>query len=102
MFSDRAIPDTLGYARLIGLRDTRVMESACRRYRYAPLVFLAPPWKEIYETDTERKQDFTEAERTFDVVADVYRQCGYELLELPKLPPPARARFLLDRLNLAV
>jgi predicted ATPase len=99
MFCDRGIPDTLAYARLIGLSDGDVIDRACRHYRYAPLVFLAPPWREIYETDSERKQDFPEAERTFIVVAEVYRQCGYELLEIPKLPPVARARFLLEQLQ---
>jgi predicted ATPase len=63
-FADRGIPDTLGYARLIGLRDRRAIERACRRYRYAPTVFLAPPWSDIYQTDGERKQDFAEALRT--------------------------------------
>ena len=48
MFSDRGIPDTLCYARLIGLCDDGFIQDACRRFRYAPLVFLAPPWKEIY------------------------------------------------------
>jgi len=99
MLSDRGIPDALGYARLIGLRETAAIENACRRYRYAPLVFLAPPWREIYEMDSERKQDFAEAERTFAVVAAVYREFGYELMELPKLPPPARARFILEQLQ---
>ena len=47
MFSDRGIPDTLCYARLIGLRDMGPIESACHRFRYARTVFLAPPWKEI-------------------------------------------------------
>lgn len=102
MFSDRGIPDTLGFARLIGLRKTKAIESACRHYRYAPRVFLAPPWKEIYETDSERKQDFCEAERTFEVVSGVYLQSGYELLQLPKLGPSARAHFVLDQLNLTV
>jgi predicted ATPase len=53
MFSDRGIPDTLCYARLTGLRETSLIESACVHYRYAPTVFLAPPWKEIYQTDNE-------------------------------------------------
>jgi len=97
MFSDRGIPDTLGYARLIGLHDTGAIESACRSYRYAPLVFLAPAWKEIYETDRERKQDFAEAERTFTAVAQAYREFGYELVELPRLPPLDRARYVIER-----
>jgi predicted ATPase len=67
MFADRGLPDTLGYARLVGLTNESLLQAihaACMQYRYASLVFLAPPWKEIYKTDDERKQDFEEAERT--------------------------------------
>jgi predicted ATPase len=98
MFADRGIPDTLCYARLIGLRDDEAIQIACRRYRYAPLVFLAPPWKEIYETDSERKQDFAEAEQTYEQLIEVYLQCDYGLSELPRLPPAARAQFILRQL----
>ena len=98
-FSDRGIPDTLCYARLIGLRDNGPIETACREYRYAPVVFLAPPGREIYETDRERKQDFAEAERTYAQLAEVYRDCGYELAVLPRLPPPARAEFILTLIS---
>ena len=100
LLADRGIPDTLGYARLIGLPDTHWIEAACRQYRYAPLVFLAPPWREIYETDGERKQDFAEAEWTYEVVKNVYRECGYETVVLPKAPPTERARFILKHLQL--
>ncbi|WP_321477403.1 AAA family ATPase [uncultured Paludibaculum sp.] len=102
VFADRGIPDTLGYARLIGLPGTEAIEDACRRYRYSPLVFIAPPWREIYCKDTERKQDFAEAERTFEVVAGAYRGCGYHLLELPLDSPSARAGFILERLQSAL
>jgi predicted ATPase len=101
IFSDRGIPDTLCYARLIGLADVQSIQDACRRYRYAPIVFLAPPWKEIYQTDSERKQDFPEAERTFEKMIEVYRDCGYALSLLPKTAPAARAQFILERFNLA-
>lgn len=101
MFSDRGIPDTLCYARLIGLRDTAPIETACHRFRYARRVFLAPPWKEIYRTDSERKQDFEEAVRTYELLVEVYRECGYELVELPRLAAAARARFIVERLGLA-
>jgi len=102
MFSDRGIPDTLGYARLIALREQELMQdtlAACRQYRYAPVVFLAPPWKEIYETDGERKQDFAESERTFEQITEAYRDCGYELLPLPRTTPAARARFILQQIK---
>jgi predicted ATPase len=99
VFFDRGIPDTLGYARLIGLDETQFIELACRQYRYAPLVFLAPPWQEIYMHDAERKQDFTEAERTFEQLRNVYRECGYDVLEIPRAPAPARAQFVHERLH---
>jgi predicted ATPase len=100
-FSDRGIPDTLCYARLISLLDTSRIESACRNYRYASVVFLAPPWKEIYKTDGERKQDFAEAMHTYEQMTKVYQDCGYELCILPKTTPVARAEFVLKRLRLA-
>jgi predicted ATPase len=98
-FSDRGIPDTLCYARLIGLADQESILDACRQYRYAPVVFLAPPWKEIYETDNERKQDFAEAERTFEQMVQVYRECGYAIAVLPKAKTAARADFILKQIH---
>lgn len=94
MLLDRGLPDTLGYARLIGLAHTALIEAACRAYRYAPLVFIAPPWEEIYRTDSERKQDFAEAVRTFETLSAVYRDCGYRLVEVPRAEPEARAEFV--------
>ncbi len=99
MFSDRGMPDTLAYARLIGLADVASIERACRRYRYAHLVFLAPPWQEIYTTDRERKQDFAEAVRTYKVIGEVYRELRYELCEIPKLSPRGRADFVLQQIT---
>jgi predicted ATPase len=101
-FSDRGIPDTLCYARLIGLANQNSILDACQRFRYAPVVFLAPPWKEIYETDSERKQDFAEAETTFEQMVQVYTECGYTISELPKARPPARADFVLEQIDLAI
>ncbi|HUE23672.1 MAG TPA: AAA family ATPase [Bryobacteraceae bacterium] len=61
---------------------------------------LAPPWKEIYETDSERRQDFGEAERTYDRMVEVYGEYGYRTIELPKLTASARAKFILERIQL--
>jgi predicted ATPase len=99
-FSDRGIPDTLCYARLIGLANQKPILDACWHFRYAPIVFLAPPWREIYETDGERKQDFAEAEATFEQMVLVYRECGYAISELPKAKPQVRADFILQQIQL--
>ena len=99
LFGDRGIPDTLCYARLIHQDETGYIEQACRQYRYAAQVFLALPWEEIYQTDSERKQDFREAVRTYRLMEEVYRECGYETNELPKAAPAERAQFILERLQ---
>jgi predicted ATPase len=99
-FCDRGIPDTLSYARLIGLKDDKDIRLACREYRYALKVFLAPPWKEIYVTDRERKQDFEEAVKTTEIMKKVYTELKYELVELPKSMVSDRADFILKKLGL--
>jgi predicted ATPase len=101
IFFDRGIPDTLGYARLIGIQNDGPIRDACLQYRYAPTVFVAPAWREIYQTDSERKQDFAEAEKTFTVICETYRDCGYEVVVLPKTSPAERAKFILGELALA-
>lgn len=97
-FSDRGIPDTLGYALMIGLSQLAPIRSACAEYRYAPIVFHAPAWREIYTTDTERKQDFAEAERTSEQIAQIYRECGYNVVEIPRLAQAARADYIVKQL----
>ncbi len=101
IFFDRGIPDTLGYARLIGLRDDQFIRSACDQYRYESMVFLAPAWKEIYETDSERKQDFAEAVRTCALLGQIYLECGYEVLEIPRTPAQERAEFIVKHVQKA-
>ena len=97
-FADRGIPDTLCYARLIGSPQEHQIRAACDRYRYASLVFMAPAWLEIYATDSERKQDFVEAERTAELMRAIYEECGYHVVELPKATPEERADFMLNQL----
>jgi predicted ATPase len=99
-FSDRGIPDSLSYAHLIGLADKEFLQKACDEYRYASRVFIAPPWEEIYQTDSERKQDFDEAVRTWQQISQTYQECGYTLIELPKTKPELRAEFILEQLKL--
>ncbi len=98
-FADRGLPDTLAYARLIGLNGIGRIQRAGRRYRYAPFAFVAPPWEAIYQTDSERKQAYEEVSRTHDHLVETYRACGYELIELPRMPPADRAEFMLATLR---
>ncbi|HKU15501.1 MAG TPA: AAA family ATPase [Steroidobacteraceae bacterium] len=99
VFFDRGIPDVLGYLRLLRLSVPAHIESAAKRYRYNRRAFIAPPWREIYTHDTERKQTFDEAVRTYDALTHTYRSQGYELVLLPQVPLQERAQFVLDRIG---
>lgn len=95
VFFDRGLPDTIGYLRLEGLEVPAWMEEEAWRLRYNSRVFIAPPWKEIYGRDEERRQSWEVAVRTHDVVARTYADFGYELVELPRASVFGRAEFVI-------
>lgn len=99
LFFDRGIPDTSAYERLIGLAYNEALETAVREYRYNKTVFILPPWKEIYQTDTERKQDFREAVDTYHIMRATYKEAGYSLITLPPASVEERAEFVLSKLS---
>jgi predicted ATPase len=98
VFFDRGAPDVIGYLRLCGLPVPFEARAAGRLFRYDSLVFIAPPWPEIFAGDAERRQDFAEAARTYEAMAEVYPELGYTLVELPRVSIGARADFVLERL----
>ena len=54
------------------------MKRAASKYRYHKKVFVFPPWREIYITDSERKQDWDEIVLTDDTLRQTYSQYDYE------------------------
>lgn len=96
IFFDRGIPDTLAYAYLIKLKIFPELTEAIRSYRYNPIAFVLPPWKEIYQTDSERKQTFEEAIEIYSTLEKTYTECEYQLVEVPKTDVKERADFILS------
>ncbi len=99
VFFDRGVPDVMGYLRLTGLEVPPHVTEAVQQFRYHSNVLIAPPWLEIFENDAERKQTFKEAVRTYEVMVNTYRDCGYQLLELPRATVPERVAFVMDQLR---
>lgn len=99
VFFDRGVPDVLGYLRLIGETIPVRMERAAKQFRYNRRVLIVPPWQEIFHQDRERKQDFAEAVRTYDVMIATYSELGYELVEIPRVPVAERMQFVIDHIR---
>jgi predicted ATPase len=99
IFFDRGILDTLSYTRLINLNITEEMNSDAKHYRYNKKVFILPPWVEIYETDSERKQSWEEAVQTYEMIINTYKEYNYEILEVPQTPINKRVDFILENIK---
>ena len=75
------------------------MEEEAWRLRYNARVFIAPPWKEIYGRDDERRQSWEVAVRTYQIMAEIYSEMGYELVELPRTSVTQRAEFVVAEMS---
>lgn len=99
-FFDRGIPDTYAYECLMNFDDDdENLKLIVNKYRYNKIVFILPPWEEIYKMDNERKQDFQLAKETYNVIKDTYECLNYDLIEVPCLAPTERADFIKNTLN---
>ena len=92
---DRGVPDVLGYLRLCNLPIPAHIEKAAQVFRYHRRVFIAPPWREIFAHDTERKQSFEEAVATYEAMKETYSALGYTLIPLPLGSVEERVQFVL-------
>ena len=90
---DRGVPDVLGYLRLSGLSIPAYVERAAQVFRYNRRVFIAPPWRDIFQIDAERKQSFKEAQATYEAMIESYSDLGYELIQLPLISVEERVNF---------
>jgi predicted ATPase len=98
LFFDRGIPDSITYAEIIQSKQLERLEPEARNFRYNPKVFFLQPWKAIYETDTERKQNWEEAVESAELNASTYRRLGYTIIEVPNGTVSERADFVLKNL----
>ena len=92
VFFDRGITDSYGAQ---GVAPWPEFLEAIRSRRYNARVFVFPPWREIYETDAERRQDWAEAEATFDKIMRAFPEMGYAPVVVPIGEVAARADFVL-------
>jgi predicted ATPase len=96
VFFDRGLIDAA--AALQHLTREPALDGIGSLHRYHRRVFLAPPWPEIYATDSERRHDLDAAIAEYDRLSITYPSLGYEIIALPKVGVSERADFILDTL----
>ncbi|VAW00526.1 hypothetical protein MNBD_ALPHA04-2346 [hydrothermal vent metagenome] len=95
---DRGFADNAGFLDLMGLTKPKGLDEACCNMRYNGPIFVAPLWREIYQMDSDRIQDWEEAKATHIAVCAAWKQYGYDFVELPKADVGERENFVRQRM----
>ncbi|WLD96127.1 AAA family ATPase [Agrobacterium leguminum] len=95
VFFDRGLIDAASALRHVS--GDAFIETLRVAHRYNRLVFLTPPWPEIYRGDSERKHGFDAAVEEYERLLRDYDELGYDISVLPKSGIEERADFILTR-----
>lgn len=67
--------------------------------RYNRLVFVTPPWPEIYENDGERRHNLAAAVSEYDRLLLAFGKLNYDVIALPRIAISERADFILNMVS---
>jgi len=98
-FFDRGTPDVLAYMDYFKQPYYESFRNVCKTTMYDK-IFILPPWKEIYITDNERLETFSEAKQLHEHLLHSYKEFGYEPISIPKTTVAKRISFILKELKL--
>ena len=99
VFFDRSMIDAVTAAETTKSPVPSCYYRAIDRCRYAPVVFLAPPWEELFLSDRERQHGFEAAVGEYERLAEAYPHHGYLPVILPKIRVTERADFIEQELK---
>lgn len=95
VYIDRGIPDISAYLDYSNQDYPAVFTDANQKYTYHK-IFHFPIWEDIFESDNERYESLEEAKKIDIHLQTTYKNLGYNLIEVPKLPIALRAEFILQ------
>ncbi len=96
-FYDRSALDAVVWFLRTGRALPEDFTDVVTRLRYAPTVFLVPPWPEIYRRDDARQHGLEEALAEYHALCDRLPDLGYRVEIVPKRPVPERADWIEAR-----
>ncbi len=99
IFFDRGIPDVNAYLLYSNQPVPDEFKEIARKHPYDRLVFVMPPWEEIYTTDAERYESFNQAQLIHNKLVNYYKELGYFLIFVPFGPVDKRIDYILDSIR---
>ena len=94
VFFDRSVIDNIAGIERLRVPIPVYFPRTLVQYRYAPRVFMVPPWREIFAQDAERRHSYAEAEQEFYGLQQAYKANHYEVILIPKLSVHEREDFI--------
>jgi len=98
VFFDRSVLDALCWVNQLRPLTDSELNKWLSTYQYGSKVFVLPPWRAIYTNDDERDHTFEHAESVHGATQEWYRRCGYQLIEVPRVPVAERCNYVLETL----
>lgn len=96
IFFDRCFLEGIAYYQTLKIDK---YDYAIHELRYYPVIFIVPPWQEIYREDEERKHSFNDAVAAYNRDLTFYVQSGYQLIEIPKVNVKERVQFIIQQIK---
>ena len=99
VFFDRGIVDAVSF--LVEQHAISLAEAAAyvRSFPYNKVVLLMPPWEDIYRTDSERDQTFSESVHVCERLRESYARWDCETIEVPRTAIDQRVNFVLETVD---
>ena len=98
VFFDRGVVDA---AVALAHATGKPLEALADQPPYHRLVFLTPPWPEIYVRDDARQHGLDAAVQEYERLVEAWPRLGFEVRILPRAPVAERADWLLAALGSA-
>lgn len=96
LFFDRSFVESLHYVFHYNKKVYEECKNLLISCRFNQNVFILPPWKEIYKTDSERDQTFEEAVIVHENLYSWYEEAGYNLIYIPEGNLEERSNFVVS------
>ncbi|WP_010523517.1 AAA family ATPase [Aquimarina agarivorans] len=93
-FYDRGLHDVVAYMNYANQSVPTNFSSICMKNKY-DLVFLLPPWNEIYTQDQERYETYEQAKSVYQFLKNTYSNYGHYIIEVPFGTVADRISFIL-------
>ena|SRR3990167_10839429 len=96
IFFDRSFLDAISYYKTFTKENKNEYDELLDEFKFNNLIFMTPPWEEIFCEDGERKNTFENAVSEYNRLKQFYPSQGYTVIDIPKAPINERIKFIIS------